>query len=47
MFNDMLSRQITDMYLSKCLFDDVVKIKFSSQARCHEEIVRLLMLVAD
>ena len=47
MFNDMLSRQITDMYVSKFLFDEVVKIKFSPQARCNEEIVRLLMLVAD
>ena len=43
----MLSRQITDMYVSKFLFDEVVKIKFSPQARCNEEIVRLLMLVAD
>ena len=45
--NDMLWQQITDMYVCECLFDEVVKIKFSPQAKCHEELVRLIMLVAD
>ena len=47
MCNDMLCRQITNVYVCKCLFDAVVKIKFSLQARCHEEIVRPLMFVSD
>ena len=47
MCNDILCRQITDMYMCECLFDEVVKIKFSPQARCHEEIVRSLMFAAD
>ena len=47
MCNDMLCRQITDMYVCECLFDEVVKIKFSPLARCHGKIFRSLMLVAD
>ena len=43
----MLSRKVTDIYMCKCLFDEVVKIKFYPQAGCHEEIVRSLILVAD
>ena len=35
MCNDMLCRQITDIYMCECLFDEVVKIMFSPQARCH------------
>ena len=47
MCNDMLCRQITDIYVCQCLLDEVVKIKFSSQARCHQKVVRSLMLVED
>ena len=47
MCNDMLCRQIIDMYICECLFDEVVKIKFSPQARCHGEIVKSLMFAAD
>ena len=47
MCHDMLCQQITDMYVCQCLFDEVVKIRFSPQARCHDEIVRSIMLVAD
>ena len=47
MCNDMLCQQITGMYVCECLFDEVVKIRFSTQARCHEETVRSIMLVAD
>ena len=47
MCNDMLYLQITDMYVCECLFDEAVKIKISPKARCHEGIVRSLMLVAD
>ena len=35
------------MHVYERLFDEVVKIKFSPQATCHEEIVRSLMLFAD
>ena len=45
--NDILCRQVTDMYVCEGLFDEVVKIKFSPQAKCHEELARLIMLVAD
>ena len=47
MCNDMLCRQITDTYVSECLFDEVAKTKFPPLARSHEQIVRSLMLVAD
>ena len=47
MCHGMLCLQITDMYVCECLFDEVVKIKFSPKARYHEGIVRSLMLVAD
>ena len=47
MCNDMFCRQITYIYVCECLFDEVAKIKFSPLARCHEEIVRSLMLVVD
>ena len=39
MSNDMLCRQITDIYVCQCLFDEVVKIKFSSQVRCHQKLL--------
>ena len=35
------------MHVYERLFDEVVKIKFSPQATCHEEVVRSLMLFAD
>ena len=35
------------MHVYERLFDEVVKIKFSPQATCHEEDVRSLMLFAD
>ena len=47
MCNDMFCWQITDMYVCQWLFDEVAKIKFSPLARCHEEIIKSLMLVAD
>ena len=35
------------MHVCERLFDEVVKIKFSPQATCHEEVARSLMLFVD
>ena len=44
MCNDFANQclQPSDIYVRECLFDEMVKIKFS-RIRCHEEIIMLLI----
>ena len=41
MYNDVLCLRSNVVYVSKCLFDEMVKIKFS-QVICHEKILLFL-----